>query len=287
MTGHTHKFNRCECGAKWGYRGGGRERLTTDEQGLRWVEMHKTMTVRQIAEAEGLPHHRVYRAMVLTGLPLTDHRKSRLTRKPTVEQRRQQYREPIRLYEEAGWTLAQIGEHYHVSRERVRQWFVMAGVKDMPGKRVQARKEQRIAEQEAERDVPIKCPWGCGEMIPRRDMRGHLYGGPGKHLALRFGSRMDPARWDGVAADYAAGMKLLDIKAKWGMEASSVMRTVDAHGIPRREPTKHILPTRAASAARKERVLALYRTGKFSMPEIAKIEGCSDSRIHQIVWGAR
>ncbi len=182
--------------------------------------------------------------------------------------------EIMRRYIEDGDTLHAIGESYGRTRERIRQIITKAGVASPY--------ELRAARIKAKREAPRLCRV-CGESYPSGKGREHY--SAGAHLKLRYGTRIDSERWEGWAADYASGMKVADIMSKWNVNQTSIMRSVDAHGIPHRK-VHNSLPTRAESDARKARILAATEAGD-SAATSAERENCSPAWVRVVQRQAR
>lgn len=227
----------------------------------RWAQEYPALSVRQIARRDGVTTSAVYMAFRAMGIERVGRNAGNNTQaRPAAD-----IEEAIRLYRDEGLTYEQIGHEFGVTRERVRQWFARHGEKDLAQHRIEDRVEAR----------KHRVCDRCGETY---DV-GTPHFAAGNH-PLRLGSKTDPMRWEGMAADYAAGMTLREIIAKWDSDASVIMRSVEAHGLPRRRPTFH-RGTREEVAAGKARILELAATG-LNNGEIAREVGCSDSWAHMV-----
>lgn len=231
-----------------------------------WIAAWRAGTpVGRIAREAGVTDTAVHNALIRSGA-----RERGRQREPNSPEK---IAAAIAMYE-AGATLEQIGAHYGVTRERVRQWFAKVGKGDLAQQRFAAHREARSRRTCAR----------CGQVYEAARWAEHF--ARGTHKELRAGSKMDPARWDGVAADYAAGMKVSAISAKWDMEITSIMRTVRAHGIPLRAPHMGRKGSNAETAARKARIRWLLASG-LTAPQVAADVGCSAKWVYMVSKEAR
>lgn len=168
--------------------------------------------------------------------------------------------EVVSLYR-SGLTYQAIGQRYGVSRERVRQWIAKAVIGSLAKERFAARAQARLFR---------RCS-RCGVEYEIARKAEHF---------IR-GAHVDPERWKGWAADYAAGMRLADIMSKWDSDATSIMRSVHAHGIPLRNPSIHRLSSTKVTE-RKDRIRELAATG-MAAKDIATAVSCSPSWVYLVL----
>lgn len=234
-----------------------------------WTEK-RVMAIRLTCEcgaAEWTPNHRG----VLKGSHHKNPRKTRMAvdrpvtrRRPAVPERDA---EIVRLRTEEHLTYKQIGERYGISRERVRQVLRRAGVDTR-----QSLHERWLVV--AKSYQPPCCP-RCHEPY-------------GDETWLEHRSRAHPtmrpewtARDKAIAADYAAGMRVEDIRAKHRCQPSAITRAITRQGVPFRRPNGHFLKTAAEVQARKEAIVADLRAG-VRRKDIAAKYGISEAWVYQV-----
>jgi uncharacterized protein (DUF433 family) len=182
----------------------------------------------------------------------------------------------VRAATEAGLSFSAIGRNYGITRERVRQVLATAGVD------TRALVHERGVLLKAS-DTVRACPQ-CGELVPKDD---HDHWRPGAHVGLNYGGRLSDerfAQWEAIAQDYQEGMKVQAIMAKYHISAAELTRIRHRFNIPTRAPwlANTVLPTRAASAARRAAIIEALKTGK-EAPEIAREFGVSSALVHQFL----
>ena len=170
----------------------------------------------------------------------------------------------------AGKTYTEIGREFGITRERVRQLLKIAG---LSGDEIHA----LVAARHVKPVVTHKHCALCGNDIPVEEWAAHRK--EGVHRGTRFGLH-HRERFEAVAADLRAGMKIKDICAKHGIFPSEVRRVRQTFGIPKINNGSW-LPTRQAARERKDRIAAAIGRG-LAAPTIAAVEGCSTGWVRTI-----
>ncbi len=193
-------------------------------------------------------------------------RKLGVTLRPRVIQRGhanpERTAEILRLRQEF-WTYDQIGKKFGVSRERVRQILKESGADN------HALVEARLnAVAKVRQPKPPSICKFCGEDYTGENWRDHqrrLKHNPNPNADLYA------ERDRQVAADYAAGMKVVDIQTKYGIDPGSVSRARQRHGLPQRRPG-NFLHSKPEIQARKAAIIADIRAGMKQADIAAKYE---------------
>jgi transposase len=197
--------------------------------------------------------------------------------------------EMLRLRAEEFWTYEQIGEKYGVSRERVRQILVATGVDT---KELLHRKSLATGAAYQPRTCAI-----CGNPLP---LRAELDAGTGEswsshvnrlhHRLMNLGKRSTPeenAKRAAIVVDYLAGMREKDIRAKYGVTATTVTYALLQSGLTRnRSDRPKRMATLAESRARAALMVADVRSG-MTQTAVARKYGVSDSRVSQAIKKAQ
>lgn len=273
-TGHTHDFAvtrawklTCECGhVEWvdtdPRRSPAKPRPTSFDH-LRWQSMYRDgMTIGEIATSVGAAYYAVRRALLALGTDL--HRGRRRGGPGLMDMERARAIEVALTRDDR--TLAEVGQEYGISRERVRQIAVKMGVDTAALRR---RRSERRAEARRTRVCPVHGPYVVG---------AERHNGCHNRLVLHPEWK---ARDERIAADYRAGLPIAQIMAKHGVAATAVSRAIRREGVPRRMPHQGRCGSMAEIRARKEAIADAVRSGK-RVDEVAARFRCSTSWVRMV-----
>lgn len=174
-----------------------------------------------------------------------------------------------------GWIPAQAAKHFGITRERARQILLKYGV--IPNELRMERKQRAIAARLAQGPQLRYCKF-CGEEYHLEGWKAHQ---SRKRHSPNPGAAFYEERDRLVAEAYADhSIRVVDIMAEYNISAGIVMRAIERHGVPKRQPSMGRKTHTALEATVVRETAYSLLKANVSIQEIAAQMGVSEAMVY-------